>query len=333
MRFKNIFKDSLDLLLVLLIKSGVAFLELLPRTMAQCLVKSGICLAFRCLPKYKKISLINLRQVFPDRTPEEYLAIYQLSLISLSRLVVDFAKLGKKPASWVREHVRFPKAQVIENLVSESHQGVLFVTGHLGSFEFLSLAMASYGLKGGVIARAAKHKRVQEWWVARRGNLGIGIIDRKGAFRQMLKYIRSGKGVGVIFDQNVTRNVGVFGELFGREAATTVAPAFVALETQTKVIACALRRLGTWEQDRDGDEQFVIDVRECNVEHIYRADWLTKEEKLTAITAEMNRCFEELLLLQPEGWFWIHRRWKTVREYEQGATEKDGAPKPFYEGC
>lgn len=271
-----------------------------------------------------------MRQVFPSRTEEEYEHLYQKSLTSLSRLVVDFAKLGKKPASWVRDHVQFPKLHVVEELVSASQQGVLFVTGHLGSFEFLSLAMASYGLKGGVIARAAKHKRVQEWWVARRGNLGIGIIDRKGAFRQMLKYIRAGKGVGVIFDQNVTRNVAVFGELFGREAATTVAPAFVALETQTKVVACALRRLGDWERDRDGDERFVIDLRECKVEHIYAADWLSKEEKLSAITAEMNRAFEELLLLQPEGWFWIHRRWKTVREEIQGDARAVSAQVRFY---
>jgi Kdo2-lipid IVA lauroyltransferase/acyltransferase len=163
------------------------------------------------------------------------------------------------------------------------------------------------------VVRNFKHKRIDEWWQRLRGQEGTRVIDRTGAALKMLRLIKSGTDVGVLFDQNVTRKNALFIDHFGRPAATTKSVAYTAVTTQCIVLFISLRYVG--------NDRYCIDLTEIPVQDVYHDSSLTAEEKMHEITVRATRELERRILAQPEGWFWMHRRWKTTPE---------GVPEDFY---
>ena len=132
----------------------------------------------------------------------------------------------------------------------------------------------------------------------------------------MVRLLKSGMDVGVLFDQNITRNHALFVDWFGRPAATTKALALAALKTEAPIFVVALIQ-------KDVDRNFY-ECGECNCSDIYSNTVLSKNEKLLQITESLVRRYESLILKNPESWFWMHRRWKTAPE---------GNAEDFYVGC
>src|SRR5947208_9005688 len=70
--------------------------------------------------------------------------------------------------------------------------------------------------------------------------VGIAPIRRRNAARAILQALRRNEAVGILFDQNTTRDEGVFAEFFGIPAATTPAIATFALRTGAAVVPAFL---------------------------------------------------------------------------------------------
>ena len=292
---------------ILLIIRGISYVLLfLPKQIALCLLVGTLRFIVIVRPAYCKIAKRNIAQVFPRYNEDQVTRVYEQSFGSIAQLIFDFIRGTSLTPQWIKEHVRFPRINRLLELKQQfPNQGIMILSGHLGSFEMLAAVFSTYGLKGALVARESNLAPVQDWWLRKRTLPGVQIIERTGAFRKLLKLVKSGENVGMAFDQNVTRNLAVFAPLFDRDAATSIAPAYVALENSAPVFVCAIRKCS--------EDNYVVDLEQCNTEPIYSNEYLSRDEKLASLTTEMNRRFEDLILLQPEAWFWMHRRWKTVR--------------------
>ena len=132
----------------------------------------------------------------------------------------------------------------------------------------------------------------------------------------MLRLLKRGQDVGILFDQNVTRSNALFIDWFGKPAATTKAVAHAALKTRAPVFIIALIVIET--------DRYFYECINCDCSDIYDNEDLSKTEKLVLITTRMVRHYEDLIRKYPESWFWMHRRWKTVAE---------GDSEDFYSDC
>jgi KDO2-lipid IV(A) lauroyltransferase len=261
-------------------------------------------LAFLIVPRLRKTAQVNLELAFPERDAAWRADILRKNAVEMGRLLADTVRLASLDATWIREHVEIPAITRFGAVAK--NRGVLIATGHLGSFELLGHAIGLWGYPLAAIARRFKSPRLDRWWTELREARGNRIIDRTGAFKEMVRSISDGTSVAVLFDQNVKSNHAVFVDWFNKPAATTRAFALAAIKTEAPVFVAAMIYRG-------GDTYRVESV-ECDFASIYGDTLLSDSEKVFRITQEISDHYCRMIREFPEGWFWIHRRWKTRPE-------------------
>ena len=124
------------------------------------------------------------------------------------------------------------------------------------------------------------------------------MIQRRTGALVALRTLRRGGLLGIVADQN-TRKDHVFVEFFGRPAAATAAPAFLALKTGAPILPCYLRRTGP--------RRLTLHV-EPRIPVVQSGDF---ERDVLLTTQRCAAELERMVRQYPDNWFWIHRRWKT----------------------
>lgn len=288
------------------IRAAFALLACLPHRVR--LVLFGVLwrAAFCVVPRLRRTAEANLAIAFPERDAAWRAALIRKNAVEMGRLLADTIRLASLDASWVREHVAIPALTRYGEVAAT--RGVLIATGHLGSFELLGHAIGLWGYPLAAVARRFKSPRLDRWWTGLREARGNRIIDRTGAFKEMVRTISGGTSVAVLIDQNVKINHAVFVDWFGKPAATTRAFALAAMKTKAPVFVAAMIY--------SGDDQYRVEAVECDFSSLYTDAELSDEEKVLRITRTISEHYCQMIRQFPEGWFWIHRRWKTRPEGE-----------------
>lgn len=302
---------ALDLFVLTLLKGIFFILNSLPLNFRLLLVEKVIRIIAFLNPSFKKISSTNLAIVFPNYTENQRNKIYEKSFSNVARLIIDFARLEYLDDKWIKENVELD-LNFFKSIAGKGESGekaVLYATGHIGSFELMAHAVAKSGFPVSFIARNFTLPKTDAWWIGIREKSGNKVIDRKGAVALLLKRLSDGKDCALLFDQNVKRNHAIFTDWFGQKAATTFALAFAALKAESKLVIVSVRYTEYGK--------YKIVAEECNCRDIYDNHELTQDEKLFEITQRASNLFQKHILAYPEGWFWMHRRWKTRPEGEK----------------
>lgn len=293
-------------------RAAITFARLIPYRIQIYFFELLIRLFLSCSARYRDIVLRNLEIAFPELSIEQKTALMRRSAYSLARTIADSLRVGKLKPEWFLQNVDFPQVDEFRARIQSVHpKGVLCVGGHLGSFELLPSAAAAHtGLRGKVIAREFKNKRLNTWWNAQRGTHGVEVINRSGALRKMLRSLkREGSYVGVLFDQNVTRNLATFVNWFGIPAATTVAVGYCAVKLQIPVFVVTI------EPAPAG--RYTLKIKEVAITDIISDSTLSFDARVQQVTQKVTDAFLQFIIAQPEGWFWMHRRWKTRPSAEE----------------
>jgi KDO2-lipid IV(A) lauroyltransferase len=300
-------KEIGELIAYALVRILVATLGVLPQSARVALFGSLFRGAFAIIPRLRRTIEQNLKLAFPEKDAEWRKNIARKNAIELGRLLADTVRLPSLTPEWGESHVEI---QVLEQyrarLNQDPSRGILIATGHLGSFELLGHAIGLRGLPLAAVARKFQSQRFDAWWTGLREARGNKIIDRRGAFKEVVNTISSGISAAILFDQNVTRNHAVFVNWFGVPAATTRAVGLAALRTGAPIYVASIRYCG--------DDRYSVDALECDYSDIYEDDKLSSDEKVVLITQRLADRYCEMIRKFPEGWFWLHRRWKTRPE-------------------
>jgi KDO2-lipid IV(A) lauroyltransferase len=297
-------KKILELLSYLFVRGLFEALATLPHA-ARCAFFGFLFrMAFATVPRLRSTIDTNLKVAFPEKDAEWRNMIRRQNAGEMGRLLADTVRLSQLDESWVKTHVEIPVLESYRARISgESALGALIATGHLGSFELLGHAIGLYGLPLAAVARRFQSKRFDSWWTGMREARGNKIIDRKGAFKAIVASVQSGMSAAVLFDQNVTRNHAVFVDWFGVPAATTRSVALAALRTGAPIFVASIRYLG--------GGKYRVEAFECEYSDIASQQALDNDAKVVAITQRLADRYCEMIRGFPEGWFWLHRRWKT----------------------
>jgi KDO2-lipid IV(A) lauroyltransferase len=117
--------------------------------------------------------------------------------------------------------------------------------------------------------------------------------------RPIIRHLKKNGIVGLMIDQNMAWQEGVFVDFFGRPAATSNGLALLALHTGAPVIPGMTVRGG------DGKYKLIIGEE---VEIIRTGD---RDRDVIMNTQKFTRIVEEMVRRYPDQWFWVHQRWKT----------------------
>ena len=193
-------------------------------------------------------------------------------------------------------------------------RGVLLVTAHIGNWEMHGLAHGWLFGPIGVIARPLDNPALDDRLCALRTQGGNTVISKRKALATVLRFLREGRGVAVLIDQNVQEKDGIFVDYFGRPAATTTVAAALALKT-----GCAVIPSHALIQP-DGRYRLIYDPP---------LQWQPSGDRggdIALITQRLTSVIEGWVREAPEQWLWMHRRWKTQPVFPQRGPQGSGAP-------
>ena len=295
----------MDRLIFCSVKAALFLLNILPIKIRHFFILSCIRIYTYFSKSFNRISLINLKQAFPEKTEEQRLKILEDSKISLARFIVDSARLSTLNPEWVKEHIECPfKDEYLAIKERSGGKGILIASGHLGSIELQAFAAPMMGRKFSFIARSLNSKLLDDWWKERHERYGNQVISRGGAVSKMRRNLSSGVDVAILIDQNLRRSNAVFVDWFGRKAATTFALAHTALATGAPVVISAITYIG--------DGKYRVNEHECKIQDIIDNLEIDEETKILKITERVSNDYQKMIINNPGEWFWMHRRWKTT---------------------
>jgi KDO2-lipid IV(A) lauroyltransferase len=276
----------------------------MPRFAAYPAAELVAALGYRLAGRQKRTGVRNLEMAMPDLSEARRTAILRGTFSSLGRLLVEFSHFPGLNKQNISKHVLYEGFEHYDEAVKRG-RGVIFLTGHFGAWELSCFAHALYGNPMKFVVREIDNARVDRLIATYRGLSGNTAIEKKHASRDILKALRRNETVGILVDQNTTRDEGVFANFFGIPACTTPAIATLALRTGATVVPGFL----IWDpKSRTHRLHF-----EAPVELITTGD---PARDVVENTQAFNAVLENMIRQYPEQWLWIHRRWKTRPEGE-----------------
>ncbi|MDF7806831.1 lysophospholipid acyltransferase family protein [Pontiellaceae bacterium B12219] len=199
----------------------------------------------------------------------------------------------------VREVVEFENEEYVEQALAKG-KGILALTAHFGNFEIMPMATVALGHKMSVIVKPIRNKAVEEVYNKYRACEGVTYLPRDNSYRDCLKALRRQEVVGMIIDQNMTRDSGIFVDYFGRPACTSPGLAYMAAQSKAPVVPVFVYR------KKNG--HFVLKLQPPLDPPEDR-----KPETILKATQLYTKIIEDAVRNDPEQWIWMHRRWKTTQ--------------------
>jgi KDO2-lipid IV(A) lauroyltransferase len=274
----------------------------MPRRVAGPAAQAFAWCGFRLAHRQRRVGMRNLALAFPEKSESERNAILRACFRNLGRLLVEFSHFPELTRANIHDHVVVDGFHNYEAAVRRG-LGVIYLTGHLGAWELGSFAQSILGHPLKFVVRPIANGRVEALISEYRMLGGNAPIPRRNAPKDILQALRSNQAVGILFDQNTTRDEGIFADFFGVPAATTPAIATFALRTGAAVVPAFL----LWD-DTIQKHRLTFDPAVDLVETGDRAADILEN------TRNFNRILEAYVRKYPDQWLWIHRRWKTRPE-------------------
>jgi KDO2-lipid IV(A) lauroyltransferase len=278
----------------------------MPRGIAKPAAQIFSWCGFQLARRQRVVGRRNLALVFPEKPESEREEILRGCFRNLGRLLVEFSHFPELNKANIPNHVVVDGFHHYEEAVRRG-RGVIYLTGHLGAWEFGSFSQSIFGYPLKFVVRPIANPHVEQLITEYRVLGGNSPIPRRNAARDILQALRANEAVGILFDQNTTESEGVFAEFFGIPAATTPAIATFALRTGAAVLPAFL----IWD-GAIGKHRLTFDSPVDLVETGDRAVDIVEN------TRRFNQILETYVRKYPDQWLWIHKRWKTRPKGEQG---------------
>ena len=282
-------------LLVRLLGAGPAFVA---RTI-------GIALAgiiYLLHGRLRRVGMRNLQLAFPQMAASERGKILRGAFITLGRQFGDFCRFPCYDRENVSALAVYDGFENFERAHSRG-KGVLFLTAHLGGWEISSFMHAMHEHPLNILVRSLDNPYLDRLVTRYRTLSGNRVIPKQDFARGVLSALRSGETIGLLMDQNMTSDQGVFVDFFGIPACTSTLLARMALRTDAAVVPgfCVWDR--TLRRYRVRFEPAMQTVRTGD-----------EEADIIVNTAAYTRVIEDYARRYPDQWLWVHRRWKTRPE-------------------
>jgi len=219
-----------------------------------------------------------------------------------------FEMLGKNAGDIIRgfrimKLEDFEKFRVINGIehIERAYQkgkGVIFLTGHLGPFEFTATETSFRGYKPLIVGTRMKDEKLNDLLAQQRNKLGATAVERGKDTVKLVKNLKSGGTMIILIDQD-TKVKSRFVNFLGYPCATPIGATLMALKTGAAVVP-----IFTHLRDDYKLEINCYPEIEMTVTGDEETDLIVNTQKLSDAT-------ERELRKYPEQWVWMHERWKT----------------------
>ncbi len=259
----------------------------------------GVFLAKR-FPRLQKTARRNLEIALPELPAEEKEKIVRGTFESLGRHLGFVSHFRKFEHEDIRNLVEVVGKEENFDPAYARGRGVLFFTGHFGSWEVFNLLPPAFGFGMNILVRRIDNPLVENFVDNFRTKFGSVTLDKTKSARQMFRVLKKGELLGILADLNAQEKEGVFVDFFGVPASTTTSIAKLALSTG----AAVLPAFAVWEEAKGKYVVYLEPPIECEQGE-------ASEESVRVLTQKITNVVEKYVRKYPEQWLWIHKRWNT----------------------
>jgi KDO2-lipid IV(A) lauroyltransferase len=254
-------------------------------------------LVFYILRIRRKISLDNLQIAFPEKTEHWRKSTAYFAYLHFSLVILEFMKIQKWSKSRMREKLRFTN---FDDILPELDKGtgVIIVSAHFGNWEFGTGYVGSRGVPATAVQQNQKNVFIDKRMKDIRRKWGVEIIDTKGAVKNSVEKIRTGRIVALLGDQDAGSR-GIFVPFFSRPASTHFGAAVIHQRTGAPLYFVECSRV----------ENYKIDFIFKRIDTRISAE--DPEEQVKQIAALLMQYLEKTVRRYPKQYFWMHKRWKS----------------------
>ncbi|NLO90445.1 MAG: lysophospholipid acyltransferase family protein [Elusimicrobia bacterium] len=236
----------------------------------------------------------NISRAFPSKTRAEVLDIARKSWENIGVTAAECAHA----ASMNREEL-LGICAVSNSAEFEKHiatgRGAIVHLAHLANWEIAGLGVhAKYG-NVAAVARRIRNPYVDAWMERARQHSGMQIISHKNPFFSCAKWLKKGRILGILMDQNMPYGE-VFLPFFGRMASTTPLTALLALKTGLPIFPVRISR----------ENGKIV----ANFEDPIYPEEGYSDETVYRLIQQLNARIEAWVRQNPHDWLWAHNRWK-----------------------
>lgn len=266
----------------------------------------ALAFVFKILDKRRKFDCLNnlefaYNDTLDSRSKREILnrSYENFAFVLLNSLRLLFMDKEKYLAKF--------KVHNIEAMQEAIKKGnFLILTAHYGDWEGTARFIASRfkEVKLSVVGRLTEFKSINSLMEKSRENFGSAFLDKKGVSKHLVKILSKPNNIiGLVIDQNISINEGVWVEFFGKEVTHSPIASILARKYDIPILFVHT----TLSKDYSHyDIYFNFLTNAIKTEN-------SKDDiaKMTQIQASFT---EQIIKEKPDEWFWFHKRFKAKYE-------------------
>ncbi|ETZ05079.1 lysophospholipid acyltransferase family protein [Holospora undulata] len=230
-----------------------------------------------------RVGMKNLIQVFPDWSADRRKDVLKKMWFHWGAVCGEYCHLGA---------FSLKKIQIEGKEGISSFQGrpCIFVSGHFGNFQMISLALKQCGFKVTQVYRQANNPWVDKVMQRFQSQTCHRVVSKEDhSVKAIVQALQSNQAIVILVDQKFSQ--GPLLPFLGHLAYTTVVPARCAEKYRCPLIPVCAQRL----KDGGFKVKFFPPIFYKN----------SPKETMHCV----NQYLEEWVKKHPEQWFWIHKRW------------------------
>ncbi len=231
---------------------------------------------------------------------EEARELVKESFVNLARNVLEILYMpALKNKENFSKYVEIDHLERMQEAIAEG-KGVVVLTGHVGTWEWLSAAFTMNDLPVTAIAKPQPNIQYTNALDDLRKTINVQIFSRgTSELMAAARALKAGKILGFLADQDGGPG-GALIDFLGKPAATPMGAAVFARKFNSPVIPAFILR------QPDGKHKVVIE------EVMRYEDTGDPDKDLYDFTVRMTRILERIIRENPTQWLWFQKRWNTT---------------------
>lgn len=235
---------------------------------------------------------------------EEAQTLVKASFINLATNVFEIFYMPNLNEKNFRDYIDIEHLERLTDALAEGH-GVVVLTGHVGTWEWLSAAFTLSGLPVTAIAKPQPNEQYTRVLNDLRATIHVEIFSRgTSELLAAARALKQGKILGFLADQDAGPG-GAFIDFLGRPASTPMGPAVFARKFNAPVVPAFILR------QADGRHRVIVG------EALRYEDHGDTDQDLYDFTVRMTEILERVVRENPTQWLWFQKRWNTPPEERQ----------------
>jgi KDO2-lipid IV(A) lauroyltransferase len=292
----------LEYLYVGLYYSFSFLLRILPQKVRFSLMAALARFTYWASKKHQKIISSNLDIAFsPPLEKEEKKRIGEAAFMNFIDTLFGIMKRDGMSKEAVIENVTFEGEEIIEAYQKEGKSFIL-ITGHYGNWELLSQSIAiQFNLNLVGVGRKIDSKKMDAILKKNRERFNVEMIYKKGAMKGCIKAISQKKVVGILTDQAIRKNQSIDVDFFSKRATHTPLASILSRKFGLDLVPAYI----STEDYRNYKVTIYPPIETLKTQN--------QEKDLARLTQAQAEIMEKVISKNPEQWFWMHRRWKGMK--------------------